>query len=391
LNERTLIALAAAAVLSSGIVHAQEGSSGPGDAGAGQGQTRPGARTAEGSYTRLGGSLDIVGRRDSGGPGGPTYSVGPGGARSSRMTFSIKEVISPELAATVVLEAGLAPDTGLGASNPPGVTGGFSFGRTSHVGIGSDDWGYVTLGRQYTPMQAVTAGPINDPFGGAWLGGIATVYNKNSLASNTIAYSYGYGAEALLRPAPRNGLGVAVEYSFGEVPSPLEDAGKQYGLNVSYGGSAWWAGYAYHRQVGNGPFINPAVANTESPQITHQFIGGAYEFGRLRLSLGLNTGRNDTGTLNRRNWSFGVNWGVGERGTVKFLFGRANDRTAPNADFDTLQAAYSYDLSKRTALYVVYGTVDNSAPAAVTLSGAIGTVAPGGRANSLAVGVRHSF
>jgi predicted porin len=349
------------------------------------------AQDANSSYMRFGGSIDTVVRHDDGGDSS-TWSLSPGGARSSRLTYSIKEAVTPDLAATVVLEGAFAPDTGAGASNPPGVpNGAFSFGRTSHVGLGSDSMGYITLGRQYTPIQATTAGSINDPFGGSWIGGIATVYNKVSSASNSIVYSYGYTAEAMLRPAPRNGLGVSVMYSFSEEPQPLTDAGKQYGANVSYGGSNWWVGYAFHRQIGNNQQISTALPTSESPRTTYQWIGGAYEFGRVRLSLGFNTGRNDTRAVDRRNWSVGLNWGVGERGTIRALYGRANDRTAANGDFSTVQLSYMYDLSKRTALYAVWGNVDNAPNTANALAGALGPVTRGATATTTAFGIRHSF
>lgn len=376
--QRALTTAVAIAALSPCFAHAQA-SSAPGG--------------VEASYLRFGGSIDTWIRRDNGAPSGPTWSVGAGGARSSRLIFSIKEGITSNLSATAYLEGGFASDTGDGANAPPGIgpATGLTFGRTAHVGIGHDSWGYITLGRQFTPIQAVTAGPINDPFGGGFVGGISPIYSKNSGASNAIVYSYGNGAEANSRPAPRNGLGGAVFYSFGEQPSPLSEAGNQYGFYVSYGGQNWWGGYAYHRQIGNSPQVAPAAATSESPKITHQFIGGAYEFGRVRISLGLNTGRNDIGTLNRRNWSLGVQAGVGERGTIRFLHGRADDRTAANGDFRTSQIAYMYDLSKRTALYAAWGNLDNSATTAVTLSNAIGTINRGVTATSMAFGVRHSF
>lgn len=397
MNYSKLIAFAAAAALTPVMTLAQDGAaSGGGDAASsGSGTTPPARRTGDGSYNRFGGSLDTVVRRDSGGAG-TNWGVQPGGARSSRLTWSVKEQISPNVAATAVLEGAFSPDSGAGGTPPvPSTTAGFqpsfTFNRTAHVGVGDDSWGYITLGRQFTPIQATTSGPVNDPFGGAWLGGIATIYNKTSGASNAIVYSYGYSAEAMLRPAPRNGLGVSIMYAPGEEPSPLTKAGNQYGANVTYGGSNWWAGYAIHRQMGNSATLAPANPSSEAPKITYQWVGGAYEIWRARISLGLNTGRNSTSTLDRKNWSLGLQFPVGERGTVRFLHGRANDETATNGDFRTTQAAYMYDLSKRTGVYVVWGNVDNSANASVVLSGAIGTVPRGATARSLAFGIKHVF
>ena len=373
MNKRSLIAIAAAAAISPVIVRAQA--------------------AEEPGYQRFGGSVDAVVRRDSGPAAGAAWGVQPGGARSSRLTWSMKELMGPDLAATVALEGAFNPDTGTGGTSPVPATptAGFTFNRVAHVGLGSDQMGYITLGRQFTPMQAVTAGPVNDPFGGAWLGGIATIYNKTSGASNAILYSRGYSAEASVRPAPRNGLGIMAMYAFGEEPSPLAGAGNQYGFNASYGGENWWLGYAYHRQEGNNATLNPAIATSLDPKTTFQYVGGAVEFWKVRVSLGLNTGKASNNTLDRQNLSLGVLWNVSERGTIRFLYGRADDRTAANADFRTTQAAYMYDLSKRTGVYVVWGNVNNSPNAAVALSGAIGTVPKGAQAKSVALGIKHVF
>ena len=343
-------------------------------------------------YVRISGSIDTVVRRDAGATAGPTWSVGPGGARASRLTFSVKEWVSERLAVTAVLEAGFAPDTGMGANNPPGASGGgLNFGRTSHVGLGSEQAGYVTLGRQYTPMQSVAASPNNDPFGGAWLGGIATIYNKNTLVSNAIAYTYGYGAEALLRAAPRQGLGFAALYGVGEQAAPMGGAGNQYGFNASYGRGPWWFGYAYHRQRGNSAAINPNAAASLGPVQTHQYAGGAWDFGWVRMHAGLNIGKNDVTTLDRHNWHLAFTAPAGDRGTIRALYGRADDRSAVDADFRTLQLAYQHDLSKRTALYAVWGQVNNGAISAASLQGFVGTAARGATVSSLAVGLRHVF
>ena len=348
---------------------------------------------SDGSYVRISGTVDLVLRRDSGMAAGPAWALQPGLLRSSRLDFIVKEAISSGLAATVMLESGIAPDTGSGANNTPTLpaTTGLSFGRGAHVGIGSDAGGYITMGRLYTPMQGVTASKWNDPFGGSSYGGIATVYNKISNASNSIAYTYGYGPEATFKPAPRQGFGTFAIYTLGEQPAPLSNAGKQYGINFSYGTPSWWAAYAFHRIFGNNEFMNPSAATSDSPRTTEQYIGGMYDLKFMQLHAGLNTGKTDTGSLNRLNSHIAMTIKVGARGTVMILLGRANDLTPVNGDFNTKQAAYEYDLSKRTALYTMWGNVDNSATTSVGLTGALGAVPRGAVASSLSFGLRHNF
>jgi predicted porin len=226
----------------------------------------------------------------------------------------------------VLLEGAMTPDVG-------GFQG---WTRMAAVGVGSDKTGYIALGRQFTPIQAVSSSPNNDPFGGAWLGGIATVYSKTTGASNAITYQYGYTSEGLVRSAPRNGLGVVVMYALGEASAPdPSGSGDQVGFNVSYGTGPWWGGYAYHTIKGNSPSIG-AGATTNTPVVKQHTLGFAYAFAIARLHLGINQGTNDAvgaTKLDRKSWHVGITAPAGPQGTFRFLYGKANDGTPANRDF----------------------------------------------------------
>lgn len=340
----------------------------------------------------ISGSLDVVVRHDSGTIGGSNNSVGPGGLRSSRLTFGANSPIGYGLKSQIVLEAGIAPDTGLGANNPPGQGNGIVFGRTAAAGLGSDGLGYISLGRQFTPMQAVSAGPANDPFGGAWLGGVATLYNKQTGASNSISYTYGYTSEALLRPAPKTGLGVAVLYSFGEGVSPApKRAGQQEGFNVSWGDGRWWFGYAYEGLHGSNSTLSATAPAADKPLQRQQTLGGAYDFGWARLILSVNRGTSSDHSLNRTNYDVAGTVPVTSVSKLLFLYGRANDKTAANADFKSLQLGYQYDFTPNTAVYGAFAQASNSAHSAVAPAGMTGTLPKGATGRSSEIGVRVMF
>lgn len=346
------------------------------------------------SGVQLSGIIDTGLRRDSGGTG--KWTMGSGHTTGSRLTFSGAEDLGGGLQASFVLEAGLAIDTGLGTSNPPGAAAGaLTFGRTSLVAIGSNDMGFVSLGRQYTPMWLLDAGGISDPFGGSWLGGQNVVISNTVRASNAITYAYGYTNKTTLLPAPRTGLGVNLMYAFPEAPagSPTQ-SGQQLGFNVSYGAGPWWGGYAFHQTRGNNPTINATAPVTDQPRLRQQVAVGSYDFGFARVHAGIGLGKNDaatTGKLDRRSWYVGATVPVGQNQFIRALYGKANERSGPNLDFDTFQIGYQYFLSKRTQLYAAWGKVDNDPRSAATLLASYGTYGAGSTPRSFFAGVRHDF
>lgn len=345
------------------------------------------------SSVQISGVVDAALRVDAGTVASKVKSIAGGQREASRLTISGLEDLGGGLRVGFVLESGFAPDTGAGVSNPPGVEpGAMSWGRLAALSIGSDDTGYLSLGRQYTPMWAVSAGPANDPFGAGWLGGISAVYSFAVRASNSLIYTYGYTAKTTLLPAPRKGLGAMLMYAAGEAtPS---DAGQQIGGNLSYGDGTWWVGYGYNQLKGSSPAVNATAPVSNSPTLKVQTLGGSYQFGFGRVHLGLNTGKNGltgTGAVDRLNWHVGALIPFANVHTFRFIFGGADDRTAVSADWKTFQVGYGYDLSKRTALYAVAGQNDNSATAAAGFAGAGAAYAPGATARTLAAGIRHVF
>jgi len=340
----------------------------------------------------LSGVIDAGVRRDSGGIG-RVNSLGSGLSQTSRLTFFGVEDLGDGLKASFALESGLNVDTGTGTSNPPAAPPlqGLTFGRTAAVALGSERHGFLSLGRQYTPLFAVSAGGINDPFGANWLGGVSTVYSLTARASNAVAYSWGYSARAMLGGAPRSGFGAAVMYGFSEESDPAtRGAGRQWGFNLSWANGRWFMGYGYHEVRGNNPTINAVARTALTPVTRQQTLALSYEFGFGRLHLGLNRG-SDGLALDRLNWHVGASLPLGDRHILRILYGRADDRFTTDADFSTWQIGYQYNLSRRTSLYAAWGQVNNSANSRATLAGALGSYHNGATARSTIAGFRHVF
>jgi predicted porin len=335
---------------------------------------------------------------DGGGAGKSVWSVSSGQMVGSRLDFLGEEDLGGGLKAGFALEAGIDVSTGAGTNGPPSnppLTS-LAFGRTSAVSLGSDSMGYISLGRQYTPLWAVSASGSNDPFYGSWLGGQAVVYSNTVMASNSIVYSYGYTSRTMLLAAPRRGLGFVAMYAFGEATGATEptQAGRQMGFNVSYGNGPWFTGYAMHQLRGNSPAVNPAAATSDTPRLRQQTLASAYDFGFMRLHAGINRGRNDApgaARLDRRSWHIGVSAPIAPNQSVRALYGRASNKAAANADWSTFQIGYQYDLSKRTSLYSAWGMIDNEANAQTAFGRSIGTFARGSSPRAFVAGIRHNF
>ena len=354
-----------------------------------------GAAHAQSNVT-IWGILDAGARYDTGATGGAMKSVGSGQSAASRLTISGAEDLGSGLKASFVLESGLSMDTGLGANNPPGAAAGsFTWGRTALVALGSEATGYIAMGRQYTPLWAISAGPLNDPFGASWLGGINTVYNATVRTSNAIGYTYGYGDKTTLNPAPRRGLGVSAVWSLSEVGDPLPSgSGEQMGLGLSYGDGTWWGGYGYHRVRGSNTTISATAPVTNQPVLVQQTLAASVRFSWASLHLGLNTADNGisgTGAINRRNWHVATQIPLSDAQTLRVLYGQARDRATTAANFKNLQIGYQYDFSKRTYVYMAFGQVANEANVAATPAAALGTFAKGSTPKSLVAGLAQKF
>lgn len=348
---------------------------------------------AQGQVT-LGGNVDIGVRVDSNKTS--VRQVSSNSLLPSRLTFGALEDLGDGWRAQAVLEAGLTVDDGAGAAQPPGVpAGSFTFGRFAAVAVGSEQTGYVSMGRQYTPLFALGGSNVADVFGGSALGSTNTVSSYTVRASNSIAYSYGYGPRTLLRGSPPVGLGAAFMLASGESPAGSR-AGSQFGFNLSYGARGWWVGYGFHQIWGSSAAINPAVPDSGSPILRQQTLAASYDFGSVRVNAGVNRGSNGLNTasgVNRVGWYVGTTYAFSGNQEFKALYGRLDDRRPMNADVKTLQLGYTYALSRRTQLYALAGEISNSANAAAIFlnTSPVMTTAPGRNSRVVATGVLHRF
>ncbi|UNV88538.1 MULTISPECIES: porin [unclassified Comamonas] len=351
---------------------------------------------AQADSLSISGIVDAGLRHDWGASTGSSTRLDSGQMIASRFTLAGEEALGNGLKAGFVLEAGFSPDTGSGHANPPGApASSLTFGRTSAVSLGSDTAGYISMGRQYTPLWSVTGSPSSDPFGAAWLGGVNTLFSTTVRASNSIAYTYGYGPRALLRAAPAQGLGLAAMYSAAEADgAAASQSGQQLGFNASYGSGPFWLGYGFHQIRGSNLNISATAAVTDIPVIRQQTLVASYQWGNTRLHAGVNTGKSNAPgntALHRKNWHIGLTSSLSPQHTVRALFGRSNDASSASSSFSTFQIGYQYNLSKRSMLYTAYGHIDNNSRSSKAFAASSGTYLAGATPKSWIAGMRHNF
>jgi len=285
-----------------------------------------------------------------------TWRMDSGNLNGSRLGFKGTEDLGGGLSAIFQLENGFSLDSGaLGQ-------GGRLFGRHAWVGL-SSTLGAVKFGRQTTGVYANS--DTFDPFWDALAGDSARMFNySGSRTDNTLSYSY----EA-------NGFRGALQYGFGEVA----------GNNSASRTVAGWGGYKQGPMDVVLTYHNTNNASgSDSTKTT--LLGGNYNFGPIQphaayaWNKGLSAAAADT-----RDALLGIRAPVGKSGTFIASWIRKSNKTTANADATQVALGYTYDLSKRTALYTSYSRTTNDAASSVNVTTA-------GATNKLFnAGIRHKF
>lgn len=304
-------------------------------------------------------------------PSLPAYSNGnelklrDGIMQGSRLGFRGAEDLGDGNAAIFTLEMGILTDTG--ASDQ----GGTLFGRQAFVGLKGNNWGQLTLGRQYAPHYLAwkSIDPMDDGFAGA--GGNLLPTNGKRI-NNAIRYATpvisGFSGEIL--------------YGLGEVAGSTSSS-RTLGGTLTYQDGPLLVKAAYHE-------LNNATATDKSK---NSMIGATYNFGpaKAHLSYGTNKG---AGTLDTTDLMAGVSVPMGLH-SVMVSYISKDDKASTNRDASQWALAYTYLLSKRTNLYASWADITNKNGAAFRTASATapsaGQTGAVGGTTEYNVGIRHSF
>ena len=327
----------------------------------------------------ISGMVDMGLVREWGGSAGAVSKISSGVENGSRITFKGNEDLGDGNSAIFHLESGFQSDTGaLGQ-------GGLLFGRQAYVGLASQRLGTLTLGRQYTPNYLIMAG-VADPFAAGLAGVFSSIFaNSGARVNNSVKYV-----------TPRvNGVFVEVLYGAGEVAGD-GNAGSAAGAALGYSQGKLNArlGYAW-RDNDTATLKNRGSARNALFAFNYDF-----DIVKLFFAYGVNRGMNSAQLPNANAYGDAPPLSIASNdvllgATIPFKGGRIiatavrkDDRSVNNQDASLLALGYSYNLSKRTDLYVAYGHIDNRNGAGYTVNSAI-DVGSGNRAFNL--GIRHLF
>jgi predicted porin len=339
--------------------------------------------------------------------GASSYAMSQGGLGSSKWGLTGNEDLGGGLRAFFKLENGFNPSNGALGNN------GALFGRMAYVGLGSDRYGEVRLGKQYdllfeslVPLSAAGkfagglgahAGDVDNVWGDFNLSN-AVKYLSPTLAGFRLGAAYAFG-----NVAGSMGRNQVVNFSLTYGNGPLSLAAAY--LKVNNPATAVWNATA--SPVAGAAYTNPLTtpiyrgyATASSLQIAGggaKYQLGASNFGLLYTNVQFRDAVRTTTTPLGGNAHFDTLEGnYTYNVTPALLLGAAYSYTwASGARYGQVNLGTTYSLSKRTLLYVSgvwqHSTGTNSV--GTLAMAANNNITPSDTPNQVVVriGIRHSF
>ncbi|MGU7785070.1 porin [Burkholderia sp. PU8-34] len=286
------------------------------------------------------------------------------------------------------LESGFAPSQG--SLNQ----GGRLFGRQAFVGLSSNRWGTLTLGRQYTMSYWVFAGA--DVMGpSAYTVGVFDPYLANARVDNAVAYrvkfsgfdfgaTYSFGRDSVAPPGGANCGGRAPTDS---------NACRDYSFMLRYDTDTWGVSTSYERIFG-GPTATAGLSSSHLHD-SRATLNAYGSIGNLTIGGGAVRRINDGNPVNRQSDLLYIGASYLITPAVRFVVqgGKLSYKSSDDTS-EVVAARISYSISKLTSVYLMGGHVWNHGLAKVPVSGSspIGAdPAPGEGQSGFMVGIRHNF
>jgi predicted porin len=347
----------------------------------------------------------------TGAPSKTTYNqFGSSAESTSRLGFRGTEALGGGTSAFFTVELAVTPNS---AANTLGGTN-----RQAFVGLAQKGLGNMSIGTQYTPIHsaigATSAGQQNNMVGDV-IYPIAPGNNGNSVGGPSIVASgdangntsaYTVRTNNMLRVASENVAGFVgtAFYTMADQDATQTSAtaGGQnnkngWGLGVNYTWKKLLVSANYQSFKANQPTsttVTPWTAQGTASNIqdNQMYFGATYDFGILKayaqyIDRKATSELNSTQFLQRSAQQIGVRgyltktieaWASG--GTGRF---DSYGTSAPTVNFTGYQLGSNYWLSKRTNMYAIFGSTQQSSSGVATQ--------PSAGANNYALGVRHTF
>lgn len=339
--------------------------------------------------------------------GASSYAMSQGGLGSSKWGLTGNEDLGGGLRAFFKLENGFNPSNGALGNN------GALFGRMAYVGLGSDRYGEVRLGKQYdllfeslVPLSAAGkfagglgahAGDVDNVWGDFNLSN-AVKYLSPTLAGFRLGAAYAFG-----NVAGSMGRNQVVNFSLTYGAGPLGLAAAY--LKVNNPATAVWS--ATSSPVAGAAYTNPLTtpiyrgyATASSLQIAGggaKYQLGASNFGLLYTNVQFSDAVRTTTTPLGGNAHFDTLEGnYTYNVSPALLLGAAYSYTwASGARYGQVNLGSTYSLSKRTLLYLsgVWQHSSGTNSVGTQAMAANNNITPSDTPNQVVVriGIRHSF
>jgi predicted porin len=307
-----------------------------------------------------------VSSEDTGAAGeGRRTVINSGDQSSSRIGFRGTEDLGNGLHAIFNIEAGVSLDTGAGDS--------VLFQRRSVVGL-QNNFGTLTVGREYTPIAAVAS--ATDILGQGFYGSNLSAFST----SNTSRLTRRISNSVNFKSASFSGFKVNAGYGAGEqLTGPSFDL---MGVSLEYANGPFYAGGGYH---------TTERTNGDDKEYA---LGMGYNIGDVEIKGNYLVADPALANNKFEQLNVGAAMKVGAAGKV---FANVQQNKLQNgAKGNGFTLAYSYTLSKRTNLYASYASLRNNDLGVFGINASSTNVTPnpaalGADPDALTIGLRHSF
>jgi predicted porin len=331
-----------------------------------------------------------------------------GNLSGSRWGLKGAEDLGGGLKAIFLLESGFNPSTGASGQD------GRLFGREAFVGLTAEQYGSLTLGRQYDPLVDLLEGITADSYFGSAFAtpGDVDNYDNSFRVNSSIKYT----------TPSFNGLQAETMYAFGGVAGATS-AEQSWGAAVAYNnGPLGLAGgyfYAANSQAGlgirtdgwtgtsdgtfDGP-INSGYASAHSLSIAR--AAAQYEIGQFTMGLGYSNAQYapDASSVFHDTEKYNTGQGfVNYQLSPVLLLGIGYSYTHSNGDtsanYHQVSIGADYSLSRRTDLYMTAawqhasGETGDASGGSTPADASIGSYGyPGTNTQTMFnLGLRHKF
>lgn len=335
------------------------------------------------------GTVDVNVASTNSGFGSKT-SIGSGGLTASSVGVKGQRDLGYGLRAVGEVEVGFDLSTG-GAGNgaiTPGInssaasSGGYLgngnqiFSRQAYAGLASDDYGTVTLGRQYTGSYFAAA-ILANAFGPGFFGSGATflpvVGGMPTRVNNSAVY----------RTPNLSGFSGWLTYTVGSENNISLNTAVGSTTTTDQAGAGWDLALFYKSGGLNTALTSWNILNTSfvtagetalARKTGYQAVAN-YDFGFVKLYGTVLSGKisggnyeNITKTLSKSSgWSTSAAIPFG-KSTIIASYSKLNDKSSLNKDGDLIGLAYTYQLVSNTKVYASYGRLANNSKATYSLA-----------------------